>query len=938
MRRAPRERSCLKDQTAASGRPRRLRRWPFGARLRPENPIAGAAPAAYSPVRRAGQGGDGGDGGGVGRGARGGRAAGGDGDLPVHRPGGQHRACCRRTRPPTATAVARHHDLLRGAVEAHGGAVFETVGDAVYAAFARPTDAVAAALAGQLALQRRDWGALGRGPSGADGAAHGGGGAPGRPTTSGAPLYRCARLMATAHGGQVVLSEAAAVLVRDALPARAGLLDLGEYRLKDLQRPERVFQLTAPGLPGDFPALRTLDALPHNLPLPGDQLRGAGAGAGGGGAAPGHHPPADPHRHRGHRQDPPGPAGGGGGHRGVPRRRLVRRPGPAGRGGAGARRRPRRRGRAGAGGRARGAGGAGGPAGGAPAPLAGPAAAGQLRAPAGRLRPPGGRRAPRLPRGAGAGHQPGAAGPRRGDRLARPLPGPARPRRGARPRRAGGLRGRAPVPGAGPRRAARLRPHGRQRPGRGRGLRPPGRDPPGPGAGRRPGAGADPGAARGAAGRPLPAADRGRAHRPAPAADPAGHGGLEPRPAGGAGAGAVPAPGRLPRAARRGASPWRRPRPSAPGRRWRRADVLDLLTGLVDKSLVLAEARGAEERYRLLETLRQYAEERLLQAGEAAAVRDRHAAWCLDLGRAIAAAGRPARTASSPGRPAAARGAGERPRRARLVGRRPRGRCPPAWSCSPPPARWAWARRGASPGAGWSGSWGWRPRAPRRGPGACSPSTTSCAGSTSSPAPRGGARGAGDLRGAGRRRRRRRGRGPRGAGRRQPGRLRPRRRAPGAALARARARGDWVRIEHYARDLGVVALARGDLPAARARLEESRALAERHGLGPLVASGSLRLAILDRLEGDYPRARARLEALRRSAAQIAGAGGRPGRRTCWRWSWAAWPGPRGATTRRGPTSTARCGASTGGARAPCCAPRCAWPAWRRSPAARPRGG
>ena len=173
--------------------------------------------------------------------------------------------------------------------------------------------------------------------------------APGRRTTSGARSSRCARLMATAHGGQVVLSEAAVALVRDALPARAGLLDLGEHRLKDLQRPERVFQLTAPGLPGDFPALRTLDALPPQPAPAGHQLRGAGAGAGGGRAAPGHHPPADPHRHRGHRQDPPGPAGGGGGHRGVPRRRLVRRPGPAGRGGAGARRRPRRRGRAGAG-------------------------------------------------------------------------------------------------------------------------------------------------------------------------------------------------------------------------------------------------------------------------------------------------------------------------------------------------------------------------------------------------------------------------------------------------------------------------------------------------------------------------------------------------------------------------------------------------------------
>ena len=58
-------------------------------------------------------------------------------------------------------AVHRHHDLLRAAVEGHGGAVFETVGDAVYAAFARPTDAVRAALAGQLALQREAWGATG---------------------------------------------------------------------------------------------------------------------------------------------------------------------------------------------------------------------------------------------------------------------------------------------------------------------------------------------------------------------------------------------------------------------------------------------------------------------------------------------------------------------------------------------------------------------------------------------------------------------------------------------------------------------------------------------------------------------------------------------------------------------------------------------------------
>ena len=83
----------------------------------------------------------------------------------------------------------------------------------------------------------------------------------------GAPLYRCARLTGTAHGGQTVLSQTAYDLVRDALPDSAGLCDLGEHRLKDLQRPERVFQLLYPELPADFPPLRSLEAVPHNLPL-----------------------------------------------------------------------------------------------------------------------------------------------------------------------------------------------------------------------------------------------------------------------------------------------------------------------------------------------------------------------------------------------------------------------------------------------------------------------------------------------------------------------------------------------------------------------------------------------------------------------------------------------------------------------------------------------
>jgi cellulose biosynthesis protein BcsQ/class 3 adenylate cyclase len=162
-------------------------------------------------------------------------------------------------------AVQRHHDLLQGAVEAHGGAVFETVGDAVYAAFPRPTDAAGAALQGQLTLQQEPWGEAGAlrvrmglhlGEVELRGEHY-----------FGLPLVRCARLMATAHGGQIVLSGAVAALIEDALPQGVQLQDLGAHRLKDLSKPERIFQLTHPALPAAFPPLRTLEGHPHNLPV-----------------------------------------------------------------------------------------------------------------------------------------------------------------------------------------------------------------------------------------------------------------------------------------------------------------------------------------------------------------------------------------------------------------------------------------------------------------------------------------------------------------------------------------------------------------------------------------------------------------------------------------------------------------------------------------------
>ena len=80
------------------------------------------------------------------------------------------------------------------------------------------------------------------------------------------PLNRCARLMAAGHGGQVLVSESVEVLVRDALPAGAELIGLGEHRLRDLARPMRVFQLVHPELRREFPPLGSLDAVRSNLP------------------------------------------------------------------------------------------------------------------------------------------------------------------------------------------------------------------------------------------------------------------------------------------------------------------------------------------------------------------------------------------------------------------------------------------------------------------------------------------------------------------------------------------------------------------------------------------------------------------------------------------------------------------------------------------------
>jgi predicted ATPase/class 3 adenylate cyclase len=162
-------------------------------------------------------------------------------------------------------ALARHDALLRSVIIAHGGFVFKMVGDAVYAAFAVAADAVAAAVAAQRAVAGETWGEVG--PLRVRMALHTGAAQSRDDDYFGPTLNRVARVLSTGYGGQVLLSAATLELVRDALSAGVSVQDLGEHALKDLLRPEHIFQLTIPNLTGEFPALKSLSRRPHNLPV-----------------------------------------------------------------------------------------------------------------------------------------------------------------------------------------------------------------------------------------------------------------------------------------------------------------------------------------------------------------------------------------------------------------------------------------------------------------------------------------------------------------------------------------------------------------------------------------------------------------------------------------------------------------------------------------------
>ena len=155
--------------------------------------------------------------------------------------------------------------LVRTAVQERGGQEVDTEGDAVFAAFPSAREALLAAVTAQQRLLRHSW---------PDGAAmrvrmglHTGEARVAEAGYVGMDVHRAARICAAAHGGQILLSDATSALVTKDLPDGVSLRDLGEHRLKDLAHPHRLFEALAAGLPSNFPPLRSLDVHRHNLPI-----------------------------------------------------------------------------------------------------------------------------------------------------------------------------------------------------------------------------------------------------------------------------------------------------------------------------------------------------------------------------------------------------------------------------------------------------------------------------------------------------------------------------------------------------------------------------------------------------------------------------------------------------------------------------------------------
>ena len=164
-----------------------------------------------------------------------------------------------------AAVLAAHFQILRAALDRHGGIQESTDGDSLFAVFPSAVEAVGAAIDAQRELNEHEW------PEGSRVSVrmglHSGEATHRRAVYVGLDVHRAARISAVAHGGQIVTSASTTALAAQATPPEVLFRDLGDHRLKDLREAEHLSQVVAPGLGTEFPPLRSLDVVPHNLPV-----------------------------------------------------------------------------------------------------------------------------------------------------------------------------------------------------------------------------------------------------------------------------------------------------------------------------------------------------------------------------------------------------------------------------------------------------------------------------------------------------------------------------------------------------------------------------------------------------------------------------------------------------------------------------------------------
>src|ERR1700694_3227639 len=164
---------------------------------------------------------------------------------------------------------------MRAAITANHGLELSTEGDSFFVVFASAADAMQAVVLAQQALDAHAWSGDTR--VRVRMGLHSGEGRIIAADYVGLDVHRAARIAACGHGGQVIISDTVQALVQEALPMGVSIRDLGEHRLKDLPRPEHLYQLDIDGLPTEFAALKTLDVRKNNLPLQLTTFLGRGA-------------------------------------------------------------------------------------------------------------------------------------------------------------------------------------------------------------------------------------------------------------------------------------------------------------------------------------------------------------------------------------------------------------------------------------------------------------------------------------------------------------------------------------------------------------------------------------------------------------------------------------------------------------------------------------